>query len=78
MWNLGPRFDKTQQTALAIGAFATTLTTLSFALMQWRGLTVTNVFIGDFFFVAGKHRNPEKSAKTRARIDGFRPQVLEW
>ncbi|KAI9700151.1 MAG: hypothetical protein M1820_006933 [Bogoriella megaspora] len=40
-------------TALAIGAFATTLTTLSFALMEWRGLTITNVFIGDFFFVAG-------------------------
>lgn len=40
-------------TALAIGAFATTLTTLSFALMEWRGLTVTNAFIGDFFGVAG-------------------------
>lgn len=41
------------QTALAIGAFATTLTSLSFALSGWRGLSVTNVFIGDFFFVAG-------------------------
>lgn len=40
-------------TALAIGAFATTLTTLSFALMGWRGVTVTNAFIGDFFGVAG-------------------------
>lgn len=40
-------------TALAIGAFATTLTTLSFALMEWRGVTVTNAFIGDFFGVAG-------------------------
>ncbi len=39
-----------QQTAFAIGAFATTLTTLSFALMEWRGLSVTNVFIGNFFF----------------------------
>jgi succinate-acetate transporter protein len=38
---------------LAIGAFATTLTTLSLALMEWRHLTVTNVFIGNFFFVAG-------------------------
>ena len=36
-------------TALAIGAFATTLTTLSLALMEFRGLTVTNAFIGDFF-----------------------------
>lgn len=40
-------------TALAIGAFATTLTTLSFALMGWRGLTVTNALIGNFFGVAG-------------------------
>lgn len=40
-------------TALAIGAFATTLTTLSFALMEWRGVSVTNAFIGDFFAVAG-------------------------
>jgi uncharacterized protein len=40
-------------TALAIGAFATTLTTLSFALMEWRGVSVTNAFIGDFFGVAG-------------------------
>jgi uncharacterized protein len=41
-------------TALAIGAFATTLTTLSLALMEFRGVTVTNAFIGDFFGVAGK------------------------
>lgn len=40
-------------TALAIGAFATTLTSLSFALMGWRGLSVTNAFVGDFFAVAG-------------------------
>lgn len=40
-------------TALAIGAFATTLTTLSFALMGWRGVSTTNAFIGDFFGVAG-------------------------
>ncbi|KAI9758990.1 MAG: hypothetical protein M4579_002653 [Chaenotheca gracillima] len=40
-------------TALAIGAFATTLTTLSLSLMEWRGVTVTNVYIGNFFFVAG-------------------------
>ncbi|KAH9841274.1 Ylipolytica GPR1 protein and Fun34p [Teratosphaeria destructans] len=40
-------------TALAIGAFATTLTTLSFALMGWRNVSVTNAFIGDFFAVAG-------------------------
>ena len=40
-------------TALAIGAFATTLTTLSFALMGWRGIGVTNAFIGNFFGVAG-------------------------
>lgn len=40
-------------TALAIGAFATTLTTLSLSLMNWRGISITNVFIGNFFFVAG-------------------------
>jgi uncharacterized protein len=40
-------------TALAIGAFATTLTTLSLALMGFRGVSVTNAFIGDFFGVAG-------------------------
>ncbi|KIW15894.1 hypothetical protein PV08_05944 [Exophiala spinifera] len=40
-------------TALAIGAFATTLTTLSISLMEWRGVTTTNVYIGNFFFVAG-------------------------
>lgn len=44
---------KTRQTPLAIGAFATTLTTLSLSLMEWRGVTVTNVFIGNFFFTAG-------------------------
>ena len=40
-------------TALAIGAFSTTLTTLSFALMGFRGVGVTNAFIGNFFGVAG-------------------------
>lgn len=40
-------------TALAIGAFATTLTTLSLSLMGWRNLSSDNVFIGNFFFVAG-------------------------
>jgi len=40
-------------TALAIGAFSTTLATLSLSLMEWRGVTVENVFIGNFFFVAG-------------------------
>ena len=39
-------------TALAIGAFATTLTTLSLALMGFRGVSVDNAFIGDFFGVA--------------------------
>ncbi|KAL8710254.1 MAG: hypothetical protein Q9220_005186 [cf. Caloplaca sp. 1 TL-2023] len=41
-------------TALAIGAFSTTLTTLSLSLMEWRGVTITNVYIGNFFFVAGQ------------------------
>ncbi|KAK4693113.1 uncharacterized protein P7C71_g4223, partial [Lecanoromycetidae sp. Uapishka_2] len=40
-------------TALAIGAFSTTLTTLALSLMEWRGVTITNVYIGDFLFVAG-------------------------
>lgn len=45
--------NRFSQTALAIGAFSTTLTTLALALMEFRGLTITNVFIGNFFFVAG-------------------------
>ena len=39
-------------TALAIGALSTTVTTLSLSLMNWRGMSITNVFIGNFFFVA--------------------------
>jgi succinate-acetate transporter protein len=42
-----------EETALAIGAFSTTLTTLSLSLMGWRNLSSNNVFIGNFFFVAG-------------------------
>ncbi|KAL4815057.1 GPR1/FUN34/yaaH family-domain-containing protein [Aspergillus spinulosporus] len=38
--------------ALALGAFGTTLTTLSLALMEWRGVTTTNVFVANFFFIA--------------------------
>lgn len=45
--------DISNQTALAIGAFSTTLTTLALSLMEWRGVTTTNVYIGNFFFVAG-------------------------
>lgn len=40
-------------TAFAIGAFSTTFTTLSLSLMEWRGVTITNVYIGNFFFAAG-------------------------
>ncbi|KAB8336689.1 hypothetical protein FH972_021000 [Carpinus fangiana] len=40
-------------TALAIGAFATTLTTLGCALMGFRGVSTTNAFIGNFLAVAG-------------------------
>ncbi|KAF2667824.1 thermophilic desulfurizing enzyme family protein [Microthyrium microscopicum] len=39
-------------TALAIGAFGTTLTTLSLSLMEWRGVTTTNVYVANFFFIA--------------------------
>lgn len=39
------------ETALAIGAFATTLTTLSCTLMGFRGLSNTDVFVADFNFV---------------------------
>ncbi|KAL1794435.1 hypothetical protein ACET3X_007856 [Alternaria dauci] len=39
-------------TALPIGVFATTLTTLSLCLMEWRGVTTANVFIANFFFAA--------------------------
>ncbi|KAJ6083829.1 hypothetical protein N7467_007964 [Penicillium canescens] len=38
--------------ALALGAFGTTLTTLSLSLMEWRGVTTANVFIANFFFIA--------------------------
>lgn len=40
------------QTSLPIGAFATTLTTLSLSLMEWRGVTTTNVYVANFFFLA--------------------------
>ncbi|KAH7564128.1 hypothetical protein BM1_01175 [Bipolaris maydis] len=39
-------------TALPIGVFATTLTALSFSLMEWRGVTTNNVFVANFFFAA--------------------------
>ncbi|KAF1848913.1 uncharacterized protein K460DRAFT_279598 [Cucurbitaria berberidis CBS 394.84] len=38
--------------ALPIGVFATTLTTLSLSLMEWRGVTTNNVFVANFFFAA--------------------------
>ncbi|KAI9923897.1 hypothetical protein ASPWEDRAFT_58691 [Aspergillus wentii DTO 134E9] len=38
--------------ALALGAFGTTLTTLSLSLMEWRGVSTTNAYIGNFFFIA--------------------------
>ncbi|KAL4969865.1 GPR1/FUN34/yaaH family-domain-containing protein [Aspergillus stella-maris] len=38
--------------ALALGVFGTTLTTLSLALMGWRGVTTTNAFVANFFFIA--------------------------
>ncbi|KAL4953491.1 GPR1/FUN34/yaaH family-domain-containing protein [Aspergillus filifer] len=38
--------------ALALGAFGTTLTTLSLALLEWRGVTTTNAFVANFFFIA--------------------------
>lgn len=41
-----------RQTSLPIGAFATTLTTLSLSLMEWRGVTTTNVYVANFFFLA--------------------------
>ena len=40
-------------TGLAIGAFATTLTTLSLSLMGFRGLTASNALLGNYFGVAG-------------------------
>lgn len=55
------------KTALAIGAFATTLTTLSLSLMEWRGVTTTNVYIGNFFFVAGRFRIPRNGWKQYLR-----------
>ncbi|KAJ4390959.1 hypothetical protein N0V93_004558 [Gnomoniopsis smithogilvyi] len=39
-------------TSLPIGAFATTLTTLSLSLMEFRGVTTTNVYVANFFFLA--------------------------
>ena len=37
---------------MPIGAFSTTLTTLSLSLMEWRGVTTTNVYVANFFLVA--------------------------
>ena len=54
----------TWQTEFGIGAFATTLTTLSLSLMGWRGVAVTNVFIGNFFFIAGLAPKQNSSAET--------------
>jgi hypothetical protein len=39
-------------TALPCGAIATTLTTLSLSLMEWRGVTVENVYVANLFFVS--------------------------
>ncbi|CAI0644702.1 unnamed protein product [Colletotrichum noveboracense] len=47
-----PRPLPTAATSLPIGAFSTTLTTLSLSLMEWRGVTTTNVYIANFFFLA--------------------------
>lgn len=41
------------QSALAISMFAVTLTTLAMSLMEWRGVTITNVYVANFFFSAG-------------------------
>ncbi|KAK3215959.1 hypothetical protein GRF29_8g1626743 [Pseudopithomyces chartarum] len=52
--DLNPQAPKTlgAGTALAIGVFGTTLTTLSLSLMEWRGVTITNVYVANFFFAA--------------------------
>ncbi|EFQ34233.1 uncharacterized protein GLRG_09377 [Colletotrichum graminicola M1.001] len=42
----------TAATSLPVGAFSTTLTTLSLSLMEWRGVTTTNVYIANYFFLA--------------------------
>ncbi|KAJ4337881.1 hypothetical protein N0V95_008213 [Ascochyta clinopodiicola] len=42
----------TRGTGLAYGVFATTITTLSLSLMEWRGVTTLNVFVANFFFTA--------------------------
>ncbi|KAF4911965.1 Acetate transporter protein patA [Colletotrichum fructicola] len=47
-----PRPLPAAATSLPIGAFSTTLTTLSLSLMEWRGVTTTNVYIANFFFLA--------------------------
>ena len=51
-WAITLKVQLGSYTALAIGAFATTLTALSLALMGFRGVSVTNAFIGNFFGVA--------------------------
>lgn len=40
------------QTPLAMGGFATTLLSVSLAMMGFRGVSVQTVFIGDLCFVA--------------------------
>ncbi|KAH8203430.1 hypothetical protein TruAng_002414 [Truncatella angustata] len=50
--NAKPRAIPSQPKSLGAGVFATTLTTLSLSLMEWRGVTTDNVFIANFFFAA--------------------------
>ncbi|KAL0943478.1 uncharacterized protein CTRU02_201365 [Colletotrichum truncatum] len=47
-----PRPLPTSAGSLPVGAIATTLTTFSMSLMEWRGVTITNVYIANFFFLA--------------------------
>ena len=37
---------------MALGAFGTTLTTLSLSLMEWRGVTTMNAYVANFFFIS--------------------------
>ena len=42
-----------QNTALPMGTLSPPLKALDFALIEWHFVTLTNVFIGNFLFVAG-------------------------
>ncbi|OSS54113.1 hypothetical protein B5807_01479 [Epicoccum nigrum] len=65
-------------TALAIGVFATTLTTLSLALMEWRGVTTNNVFVGLPLNSTPFYRRIRILTQARSPTSSSRPRSASW